>query len=650
MPRDARPAAKAPWLSLADLPGLAAVAAAYLSFLLHAQFGFLALLAQRLGPQGPVRPVMAVMALAGLGASLATGAALRRVSGRRLAVLGLAGSAVAAIASLACGAPWSFGLVAALVGAATGVTTVALASDLRHLVTGRALGLGVGLATGVAYLASNLPVTFHGSPTVQALVPAAACLGAAALLDFGPHPDGPPAPTRALGADDARGLGLLTLVLSFLALVWLDSAAFRIVQETVELRGVTWGSPALSTAQGLVHLVAAVAAGHLVDRGAFRSLLLGTWALFASAFWLLQAGHLPPVAAGPLYAIGISAYSTALVLAPSLGPDRLGLVPRRWRAALTHGVAGWIGSTLGIGMATDLHRIPAWFVATSGAVVLVAALGASARGRLLLRAHAPAVGLAALALGVALLVPERDASALSPAERGRRVYVAEGCLNCHSQYVRPATDDVEAWGPARRDQLAESPPLLGNRRIGPDLLNVANRRSATWQRLHLESPRAVVAGSRMPSYAHLFADGDGRGDDLIAYLTTLGATTLDARASAASGWTPPSPEAGRGQDGAALFARHCAACHGPHGRGDGPLAARIPEPFLDLGSEKLWLLPPHGPEQELQEIERAVRFGVPGTTMAGHEWLSDAEVASLAQHVERLRREAGAPTAAEATP
>src|SRR5262245_21404725 len=69
---------------------------------------------------------------------------------------------------------------------------------------------------------------------------------------------------------------------------------------------------------------------------------------------------------------------------------------------------------------------------------------------------------------------------------GRRVYVAEGCINCHSQYVRPGTADEARWGPAGNlaEMLAQTPPLFGNRRQGPDLQNVGNRRSHDWQRLH----------------------------------------------------------------------------------------------------------------------------------------------------------------------
>jgi Cytochrome C oxidase, mono-heme subunit/FixO len=34
---------------------------------------------------------------------------------------------------------------------------------------------------------------------------------------------------------------------------------------------------------------------------------------------------------------------------------------------------------------------------------------------------------------------------LSEVERGRQVYIGEGCINCHSQYVRPHTADETGW-------------------------------------------------------------------------------------------------------------------------------------------------------------------------------------------------------------
>lgn len=108
-------------------------------------------------------------------------------------------------------------------------------------------------------------------------------------------------------------------------------------------------------------------------------------------------------------------------------------------------------------------------------------------------------------------------------QQGRRVYIAEGCIHCHSQYVRPETADEERYGAARplQDLERQRPPLFGNRRQGPDLQNVGSRRDAAWIRLQLQTPRTVMAGSRMPSYARLFRDGRGDGEALVAYLLSL---------------------------------------------------------------------------------------------------------------------------------
>jgi hypothetical protein len=74
--------------------------------------------------------------------------------------------------------------------------------------------------------------------------------------------------------------------------------------------------------------------------------------------------------AGPLYAIGISTYSVALILVPSARADQAGLLPARWRAALLYGVAGWLGSALGVGMAQHLHRLPGALIVAGGLVIL----------------------------------------------------------------------------------------------------------------------------------------------------------------------------------------------------------------------------------------------------------------------------------------
>jgi cytochrome c oxidase cbb3-type subunit 2 len=67
------------------------------------------------------------------------------------------------------------------------------------------------------------------------------------------------------------------------------------------------------------------------------------------------------------------------------------------------------------------------------------------------------------------------------AERGRQVYKANGCVYCHSRWVRPeyAGADIERkWGDRRsapRDYIFDRPVLLGKMRTGPDLSNIGKR-------------------------------------------------------------------------------------------------------------------------------------------------------------------------------
>jgi len=124
---------------------------------------------------------------------------------------------------------------------------------------------------------------------------------------------------------------------------------------------------------------------------------------------------------------------------------------------------------------------------------------------------------------LALVWPHGDLSAQENVAAGRKVYIAEGCIHCHSQYVRPGTMDENLWGPAHSltEVLAQTPPLLGNRRQGPDLQNVALRRTRDWNRQHLIAPRVITPGSRMPSYKPLFAGDAARGEALLDYLASL---------------------------------------------------------------------------------------------------------------------------------
>lgn len=105
------------------------------------------------------------------------------------------------------------------------------------------------------------------------------------------------------------------------------------------------------------------------------------------------------------------------------------------------------------------------------------------------------------------------------AEQGRRVYISEGCMYCHSQQVRPqgfGADFERGWGQRQsvsRDYVLQDRVLLGTMRTGPDLANVGDRPlSAEWHHQHLFNPQITSPGSIMPPYAYLYEvrkiDGD----------------------------------------------------------------------------------------------------------------------------------------------
>jgi cytochrome c oxidase cbb3-type subunit II len=100
-------------------------------------------------------------------------------------------------------------------------------------------------------------------------------------------------------------------------------------------------------------------------------------------------------------------------------------------------------------------------------------------------------------------------------EHGRGVYMANGCIYCHSQYVRSEklgdnSDIRRGWGgnhnrrSVSRDYLFDRPIQLGTMRTGPDLANVGTRWSDDWQHKHLYNPRMMIPGSIMPPFAFLY--------------------------------------------------------------------------------------------------------------------------------------------------
>ncbi|MDN5844182.1 MAG: cbb3-type cytochrome c oxidase subunit II [Alcaligenaceae bacterium] len=139
----------------------------------------------------------------------------------------------------------------------------------------------------------------------------------------------------------------------------------------------------------------------------------------------------------------------------------------------------------------------------------------------------------ALATATLVVVPYMQLSDVQPPEglkpyteqqlRGREVYIANGCVYCHTQQPRSqsqAPDFQRGWGraPVAGDYYYDHPHLLGTMRTGPDLFNIGARQpSVDWNLGHLYEPRAYTPGSNMPAFPFLFKlkDKADEGDTVV---------------------------------------------------------------------------------------------------------------------------------------
>jgi cytochrome c oxidase cbb3-type subunit II len=178
---------------------------------------------------------------------------------------------------------------------------------------------------------------------------------------------------------------------------------------------------------------------------------------------------------------------------------------------------------------------------------------------------------------------------------GKNVYVAEGCMGCHSQQVRNVDmDKVFGSRPGiasdyanlkRMNVWQNTATVMGTERTGPDLTNVGVRQpSKDWNLMHLFNPRSVVSQSIMPSYEWLFEIKENPSKivakkealQLLAYIQSLKQTALpDAikpmeflykkqeNVVAANGTSNAAPAF----NGKTLYSTNCQSCHQENGEG-----------------------------------------------------------------------------------
>ncbi|ACO03389.1 MAG TPA: cytochrome-c oxidase [Persephonella sp.] len=122
---------------------------------------------------------------------------------------------------------------------------------------------------------------------------------------------------------------------------------------------------------------------------------------------------------------------------------------------------------------------------------------------------------------------------------GHRWYVAEGCWNCHSQMVRPVSNETLRFGipgvsntvsyPSEYQNELQAPVLWGTKRIGQDLIREAAVHNIDWHVAHLYDPKTTSPGTVMPGYPWFFEkDENGnivpneRGIGILTYIMWLG--------------------------------------------------------------------------------------------------------------------------------
>lgn len=166
--------------------------------------------------------------------------------------------------------------------------------------------------------------------------------------------------------------------------------------------------------------------------------------------------------------------------------------------------------------------------------------------------------------------------------------------------------------------------------IGPVLDGIAERADLDYVRAVVRDPTALPS-SLMPHQPMAAADAER----LARYVHSQSPRSAPAALANVVAPAPIAP--GRESDGAALYARHCAACHGESGAGDGWNAPNLPVPPTDHSDATLMSL---RPDDTLYDgiaaggwvLDRSARMPAFGAL------LDDAQIRALVAHIRQLCR------------
>jgi cytochrome c oxidase cbb3-type subunit 2 len=251
-------------------------------------------------------------------------------------------------------------------------------------------------------------------------------------------------------------------------------------------------------------------------------------------------------------------------------------------------------------MAGDIYRKPVSFAVMAAVVVLIGSVVTMAYPMFRPEMH----------------VKLDNLRAFTPLElAGRDIYQREGCVNCHTQTVRPLQSEVLRYGDYSKagEFYFDRPFLWGSKRTGPDLAREGGKRPDGWHQKHYADPQSVTPRSNMPRYAFLaqakldpaevrqhyrvvaslspkgeWKAGDAdfaalaektEMDALIAYTQWLGhAVQKKAAGGGAIDLALKNPLGDSPQAvarGAKVYEENCAVCHGVEGHGETQIAPNL---------------------------------------------------------------------------